>query len=618
MSDCAVQSDLGREVMRQSIAQAAEVNASYITVDIQCEAAGVGRRLQLTVAYASYGIQFPPERSEELFPGAMVKLETQQASLQASLDTALAGTGLVMLVQNMEVVSGPPPTTSSTSSTTLCPGMPTCMGKGRCEQTTTWQCVCEETYSGVDCSNRICPSCQNNASCLEGTQDLESLWGCDCSEAFFGTNCELLQCPGDCNGGGDCNNVTGHCTCLIGFKGADCSVKDVPLTNAIEIILVFGLKGYQALNRSAPEFDRSLKLLDPVAQEHLLSACSEARATLDLRVKDEMPCWIDSFKTFMTARGGHFPVSDMGMMSEALQAFLYRTSSKDLGYRRDVLTTGETFDGELIFTRLRMKVNMAINAEKSERRDLRERWEDYVRQLNARAPRETGWAMMVSKTWTSMELEDRVFSSTIAAFSLSILTSLVAVSLFTRNVLLAFYVCCTILLVVCVLSGCLLNFLQYDFGVAEAIGATVFVGLSVDYCLHLAHGYYHADGQRRGDKLQHALIVLTPSILGGAITTIAACAFLLPCRMILFRKLGWTLMLNAAISIIYTFTFLAPLLLIAGPMGTCCATGRDGRAVVPEEVSTMTGDVSDNWVHPLRREDKAPEPPLVVESASEN
>ena len=67
-----------------------------------------------------------------------------------------------------------------------------------------------------------------------------------------------------------------------------------------------------------------------------------------------------------------------------------------------------------------------------------------------------GRAMMVSKTWTSMELEDRVFSSTIAAFSLSILTSLVAVSLFTRNVLLAFYVCCTILLVVCVLSGCLL------------------------------------------------------------------------------------------------------------------------------------------------------------------
>lgn len=218
-----------------------------------------------------------------------------------------------------------------------------------------------------------------------------------------------------------------------------------------------------------------------------------------------------------------------------------------------------------------------------------------------------------------MELEDRVFSSTIAAFTLSIMTSLVAVTLFTRNFLLAFYVCCTILLVVCVLSGCLLNFLQYDFGVAEAIGATVFVGLSVDYCLHLAHGYYHADGQRRGDKLQHALIVLTPSILGGAITTVVACAFLLPCRMILFRKLGWTLMLNAAISIVFTFTFLAPLLLIAGPMGTCCmerVEDKSSRSVAPEEVPATIGNVSENWVHPLRGADKAPEPPLVVESAS--
>ena len=32
-------------------------------------------------------------RSEELFPGAMVKLETQAPALQNSLDTALAGTG---------------------------------------------------------------------------------------------------------------------------------------------------------------------------------------------------------------------------------------------------------------------------------------------------------------------------------------------------------------------------------------------------------------------------------------------------------------------------------------------------------------------------------------------
>ena len=27
---------------------------------------------------------------------------------------------------------------------------------------------------------------------------------------------------------GDCDNMTGRCTCLTGFKGQDCSIKDVP------------------------------------------------------------------------------------------------------------------------------------------------------------------------------------------------------------------------------------------------------------------------------------------------------------------------------------------------------------------------------------------------------
>ena len=72
---------------------------------------------------------------------------------------------------------------------------------------------------------------------------------------------------------------------------------------------------------------------------------------------------------------------------------------------------------------------------------------------------------------------------------------------------------------------------------AEAIGATVFVGLSVDHCLHLAHAYHQAPGDRLG-KMRHALVLTGASILGGALTTMAGTAFLLPCRIILFQKLG--------------------------------------------------------------------------------
>lgn len=46
------------------------------------------------------------------------------------------------------------------------------------------------------------------------------------------------------------------------------------------------------------------------------------------------------------------------------------------------------------------------------------------------------------------------------------------------------------------------------FGVAEAIGATIFVGLSVDYCLHLAHAYNEAPGTSSRKKLREALVVI--------------------------------------------------------------------------------------------------------------
>ncbi|CAE7850722.1 PTCHD2, partial [Symbiodinium necroappetens] len=68
------------------------------------------------------------------------------------------------------------------------------------------------------------------------------------------------------------------------------------------------------------------------------------------------------------------------------------------------------------------------------------------------------------------------------------------------------------------------------------------------------------------EKLQLTLVNLGPSILGGALTTAAATAFLLPCRILLFVKLGTMLVANTILSLLYTFVFLGPLLMILGPL----------------------------------------------------
>eukprot|EP00930_Biecheleria_cincta_P083823 TRINITY_DN73331_c0_g1_i1.p1 TRINITY_DN73331_c0_g1~~TRINITY_DN73331_c0_g1_i1.p1 ORF type:complete len:364 (-),score=41.97 TRINITY_DN73331_c0_g1_i1:15-1061(-) len=210
---------------------------------------------------------------------------------------------------------------------------------------------------------------------------------------------------------------------------------------------------------------------------------------------------------------------------------------------------------------------MEVNAATDQRTELRERWNAWVDSRNAVAPSGAGQILVISSTWASMDLESQVLSSTIGAFALSIVSCLVAVVLFTQNIIVAMFVTINILLVVCLIAGTILNILAYEFGAIEAMGATIFVGLGVDYCLHLAHGYHEAPGDTPKAKMMHALVILGPSIAGGALTTIAGCAFLLPCRMILFRKLGAFLLSNAVYSVIYTFVFLTPILFICGPVG---------------------------------------------------
>lgn len=173
---------------------------------------------------------------------------------------------------------------------------------------------------------------------------------------------------------------------------------------------------------------------------------------------------------------------------------------------------------------------------------------------------------MVSQTWTATDMEYSIMSKTLASLILSIGIAVACVVVFSQNVLIGLFVLLTILLEVCPLFGFLFGVMRYEFGAIEAIGVVTFVGMSVDYCLHLAHGYHVAEKMSRSEKLQLTLVNLGPSILGGALTTAAATAFLLPCRILLFVKLGTMLVANTILSLLYTFVFLGPLLMILGPL----------------------------------------------------
>jgi len=151
----------------------------------------------------------------------------------------------------------------------------------------------------------------------------------------------------------------------------------------------------------------------------------------------------------------------------------------------------------------------------------------------------------------------------------SILTCTASVLIFTGNIPLSLLVTLTTLLVSLCLSGFVGAILKWEFGAIQAIGLTTFMGMSIDYVLHMAHGYNSAHGTTRKEKVQEALVHMGSALLGGAITTAGATAFLFPTWIYLFHQMGVMLFVNVLIALFYTFFFLAPLLDICGPVGEC-------------------------------------------------
>jgi hypothetical protein len=164
-----------------------------------------------------------------------------------------------------------------------CPNM--CSGRGVCALESE-SCLCDEGFSGFDCSVRVCPSglaWADRATANEvahapftecsamGVCNRE-LGMCECREGYTGEACERRTCPGlgNCNGHGRCvtmaeaaeqidgyslfrsdsysvwdANLVHGCICDAGYQGYDCSERECltgfdPLTDAgvDEVVLV--------------------------------------------------------------------------------------------------------------------------------------------------------------------------------------------------------------------------------------------------------------------------------------------------------------------------------------------------------------------------------------------
>eukprot|EP00927_Polykrikos_kofoidii_P064738 TRINITY_DN6025_c0_g1_i1.p1 TRINITY_DN6025_c0_g1~~TRINITY_DN6025_c0_g1_i1.p1 ORF type:complete len:1457 (-),score=237.87 TRINITY_DN6025_c0_g1_i1:48-4064(-) len=390
-----------------------------------------------------------------------------------------------------------------------------------------------------------------------------------------------IACPSrtlkSCSGVGDCDGGTGTCTCHSGFIGDACQTR-LPIMHSIGscimVEFVSGLKGFEGIGE--PVLDPSFKF-NAATQQFFLDFVGKLRNSTELQVRSELVTFIEAFDTFVRKKGIPFPIENETLLDLAIGQFMEKGSEH---YSVDFGTTENRHSGRKIWVRSRVKMNFLASSGSSVLDKVHMKLRTLLEGTNKNAPSGSE-IVMSSAALTASKVELSILRSTQMAFVTSVSISVISIVIFTGNLLISVYSVAATLLTIMLLSGIVCSILAWEFGAVQAVAFTTFVGLSVDYTLHCAHAFNNAhsdskgicnddaqDGRRK--KLSSVLVHVGSSIVGGALTTVAATVSLFPCWIYLFHQLGVMLFCNTIIGIIITFLWLCPMLLVAGPVGECC------------------------------------------------
>ena len=102
------------------------------------------------------------------------------------------------------------------------------------------------------------------------------------------------------------------------------------------------------------------------------------------------------------------------------------------------------------------------------------------------------------------------------------------------------------------------------------------VGLSVDYVVHLAEGYYMSTHTDRMSRVRDMLEEVGISVFSGACTTLVASIFMLFAQIQFLVKFGLFMLCTIGFSLIFSLGFFTTIMGLLGPSGNtgdikiCC------------------------------------------------
>jgi len=195
-----------------------------------------------------------------------------------------------------------------------------------------------------------------------------------------------------------------------------------------------------------------------------------------------------------------------------------------------------------------------------------ESWTNFVGLVNMETPPGVPDVHAQSDAFLNAYRSEQTITSTITTWFVANGVCLAIILFFTQNITLSLFVMVTICFIFLCLLGLLFAVFTIPFGYVEAIGVSIFIGLSANYSLHVVHAYHRSPYSDRKHKIQHAVFITGGPIASSAISTIGGCAFLLACRTWLFVELGIMICCSTTMALLFSMCFLLGLLTLVGPL----------------------------------------------------
>jgi hypothetical protein len=203
-----------------------------------------------------------------------------------------------------------------------------------------------------------------------------------------------------------------------------------------------------------------------------------------------------------------------------------------------------------------------------------EKWNEYVLEFDKGIP------VHASNPWGWYIIQTEMVQGVVSSIFACAILSWIVLAIGTANWMLATFAVFTIMSIITQVMGTLVWFNNPVYkigpgslGIIETIGASIAVGMSVDYTVHIVNAYNNCPQKDRDSRIRYSMTLMGISITLGMIATNIAAGFLLLCLIKFFTGFGQFIVMTIFYSWLSAFFILCPLLMLIGPEGSAGEIG---------------------------------------------